>query len=73
MQQLFRQIKIAFTSAPVLVHLDLAKPIRLETYASGYAIVGIISQQAREVQEATEGPSDRKERAAKGHWHPVAF
>ncbi len=49
MQQLFRQLKVAFTSAPVLVHLDLAKLIRLKKDASGYAISGNVLQQAREV------------------------
>jgi hypothetical protein len=73
MWQSFRQLKAAFTTAPILVHFDPAKPIRLETDASGYAIAGIILQQAGEVWEATEGLSDRLERVAIGHWHPVAF
>ncbi len=70
---MFRQLKTAFTSASVLVHFDPAKPIGLETDASGYAIACIISQQAREVGEAKGDLSDRTERAAKGHWNPVAF
>jgi hypothetical protein len=85
MRQSFRQLKAEFTSAPVLVHFNLAKRIRLETDASGYAIASIILQQAREAREAKDGPSDRTgrgigcateraaERTAKGHWHPVAF
>ncbi len=51
----------------------MAKPIRLETDSSGYVIAGIILQQAKEVQEAQEGLSDRAECAAKNHWHPVVF
>jgi hypothetical protein len=46
MRQSFRQLKTAFTSAPVLIHFDPAKLIRLERDAMGYAIAGIISQQA---------------------------
>jgi hypothetical protein len=34
MRQSFRQLKAAFTSAPVLIHFDAAKLIRLETNAS---------------------------------------
>ncbi len=45
------------------VHFDPAKTIGLETDASGYAIAGIISQQAREVREAKECLSDCTERA----------
>ncbi len=73
MQQSFRQLKAAFTSAPVLVHFDPVKSIRLETDASGYAIASIILQQMGEVWEATEGLSNRMKHVAKGHWHPVAF
>jgi hypothetical protein len=73
MRQSFRQLKTAFTSAPVLIHFNPAKPIRLETDASDYAIAGVTSQQAKGVQEATEGLSNRTERGAKGYWHPVAF
>ena len=40
----FRKLKAAFATAPVLQHFDPAKPIRLETDASGFAIAGILSQ-----------------------------
>jgi hypothetical protein len=49
----------------VLIHFDLAKLIQFKTDASGYAIAGIISQQAREVREAKECLSDCTERAMK--------
>jgi hypothetical protein len=45
MPQLFRQLKAALTSAPVLVHFNPAKPIWLEADALAYAIAGIILQQ----------------------------
>ncbi len=73
LRQSFRQLKAAFTPLPVLVHFGPAKPIRLETDASGYAIASIILQQMGEVWEATEGLSNRMKHVAKGHWHPVAF
>ncbi len=59
----------------MLVYFDPAKPIRLETDASGYAIAGIISQQADDTRDGAEGagPGNGKGRAGKGHWHPVAF
>jgi hypothetical protein len=40
---------------------------------SGFAIAGIISQQAGEVREATDSLSNRTESAAKDIRHPVAF
>ena len=40
----FKRLKNAFSSAPVLQHFDPSKPIRIETDASGFAIVGILSQ-----------------------------
>jgi hypothetical protein len=47
MQQSFRQLKVAFTSAHVLVHFNLAGLIRLKTDASGYEIASIFLQQAK--------------------------
>jgi hypothetical protein len=75
MKQLFQHLREAFTTAPVLVLFDPAKPIRLETHASGYAIAGIISQQADDTRDGPEGAGrgKGKGRAGKGHWHPVAF
>jgi hypothetical protein len=84
MRQLFRQLKAAFTSAPVIAHFGPAKLIQLETDVSGYEIAGIFSEQEREVGEATECLSHCSERAmehaaeraaehaAKGHWNLVA-
>ncbi len=73
MRQLFRQLKAAFTSAPVLVHFKSAQSIRLKTKASGYAIVGIVLQQVREVWEAKGSLGNSTTWAAKNYWHPVAF
>ena len=57
----FKELKVAFTTAPVLWHYNANLPVRLETDASSFAISGILSQQNNE--EAPE----------KCHWHPVAF
>jgi hypothetical protein len=43
MTQSFVELRDAFTMAPVLTHFDPAKPIYLETDASGFAIESIIS------------------------------
>jgi transposase InsO family protein len=57
----FQNLKTAFTQAPILIHFDPSKKVRVETDASGFAIAGTISQQ----QSTGEG--------TKMHWHPVAF
>lgn len=59
----FRSLKEAFVSAPMLRHFDPRQPIRIETDASGFAIAGILSQQA----------TSRGETGTEAHWHPVAF
>ena len=59
-KEAFRRLREAFTIAPVLRHFDPKKPIRIETDASGFALVGIISQQ--------DDPT-----STRSHWHPVAF
>jgi len=40
----FRKLKRTFTEAPILQHCDPAKPIILQTDASGFAIAGILNQ-----------------------------
>jgi hypothetical protein len=45
MKQSYAELRDAFTRAPVLAHFDPARPICLETDASGFAIAGIILQQ----------------------------
>jgi hypothetical protein len=40
----FRKVKRAFTDSPILNHFDPAKPIILQTVASGFAIAGILNQ-----------------------------
>jgi len=40
----FRKLKRTFTEAPILQHFDPAKPIILQTDASGFAIAGILNQ-----------------------------
>ena len=57
----FEELKVAFTTAPVLQHYNTNLPVRLETDASGFAILGILSQQNNE-----ESPE-------KCHWHPMTF
>jgi RNase H-like domain found in reverse transcriptase/Integrase zinc binding domain/Chromo (CHRromatin Organisation MOdifier) domain/Integrase core domain len=43
-RQTFRQLKTAFTSAPVLAHFHPDRPSTLETDASDYAIAAVLSQ-----------------------------
>jgi hypothetical protein len=38
------ELKIAFTTAPVLAHFDYTKEIVLETEASSYVSTGFLSQ-----------------------------
>ena len=40
----FRKLKMAFTTAPILNHFDPVMPIILPTNASGFAITGILNQ-----------------------------
>jgi hypothetical protein len=71
----FVELRDAFTKAPVVAHFDPARPIRLETDASSFAIAGIISQQHDDVCERADGAARAtgKGCANKGHWHPAAF
>ena len=62
----FKELKEAFTTAPILRHYNPDLPARLETDASGFAIAGILSQPSR----TTPGVETEEE---DGHWHPVAF
>ena len=57
----FKELKVAFTTAPVLQYYNTDLPVRLETDASSFAILGILSQQNNE------------ESLEKCHWHPMAF
>ena len=59
-KEAFRRLREAFATAPVLRHFDLKKLIHIETDTSGFALVGIISQQ--------DDPT-----STRSHWHPVAF
>jgi len=43
-QAAFDTLKMAFTSAPVLIHPDPAKPFIVETDASDFALGAILSQ-----------------------------
>jgi hypothetical protein len=43
-RQAFRQLKTAFTTAPVLAHFQPDKPSTIETDASDFAIAAVISQ-----------------------------
>ncbi len=44
MKEAFRCFQSEFTKAPVLVHFEDERTIRLETYASRFAFASIISQ-----------------------------
>jgi hypothetical protein len=43
-QATFDTFKMAFTSAPILIHLDPAKPFIVETDVSDFALGAILSQ-----------------------------
>ena len=43
-KEAFNRLRQAFTKAPILRHFDLECHILIETYASGYAIRGVLSQ-----------------------------
>ena len=53
----FLRLRQAFTEAPILHHFDSERYTRIETDASCYTIVGILSQLTPEFSQ----------------WHPVAF
>src|SRR5438034_771825 len=59
----FKRLKNTFFSALVLQYFDPSKPIHIKIDASGFAIVGILSQSG----DLTPG------RWLDAHWHPVAF
>jgi hypothetical protein len=42
--QAFQDLKIAFTTAPILIHPDFSKPFFLESDACNYALKAILSQ-----------------------------
>jgi hypothetical protein len=76
MKPSFARLYDAFTKAPVLAPFDPAKPIHFETDASGFAIIGIISQQHDKVYGVAEGAvrsAKGNQSASKGRWHPVAL
>jgi len=61
-ERVFRQLKAAFTTAPLLLHFDPAKPCFVEPDASGSAIAGVLSQ-----------PDDADGTTGRAHRHPIAF
>ncbi len=73
MERAFNRLQQAFTTAPVMVHFDPDKLIRLETDSSGFTIAGILSQpvdpNCRKAPE--EAPTPVKKVARE--WHPVAL
>jgi hypothetical protein len=42
--QAFQNLKIAFTTAPIMIHPDVSKPFFLESDASNYTHGAVISQ-----------------------------
>jgi hypothetical protein len=45
--QVFQDLKTAFTTTPILIHLDFSKPFFLESDASDYALGAVLSQNRR--------------------------
>ena len=64
----FNRLRLTFTEAPILWHFDPECHIRIETDASGYAIVGVLSQLA-----SGTSPDRVVTKTNLGQWHPVAF
>ena len=62
-QKVFKRLKNTFSSTLVLQYFDSNKLIRIEMDASGFAIMGILSQPGN----PTLG------RQSDAHWHLVAF
>jgi hypothetical protein len=48
--QAFQDLKIAFTTAPILVHLDFSKPFFLESDTSDYALGAVLFQKGKDKQ-----------------------
>ena len=60
-QATFKELKMAFTTAPVLWHYNTNLPVWLETDISGFTISRILSQQV-----TGDDPGAK-------HWHPITF
>ena len=61
MQATFKELKMVFTTMPILQHYNTNLPVWLETDISSFPISGILSQQV------TEDDLEAK------HWHPITF
>jgi hypothetical protein len=57
----------------VLTHFNPAKPIHLETDASGFTIAGIISHQQNDAHDDTNGSVHIQALCNKSHRHLVVF
>ena len=61
----FTQLKEAFTSAPILAHIDPEKPFTIEADASDFALGSILSQPGKDGQSHPVVFHSRKFTAAK--------
>jgi hypothetical protein len=68
----FRRLQQAFTSAPVLVHFDLHKPIQLETDSSSFTIAEILSLQVDQACPKVPKKALTPGKKVAQDWHPVA-
>ena len=64
----FNYLRVSFMAAPILRHYDLECQIQIKTDASGYAISGVLSQQA-----SGTSPDGLVTKTNLSQWHPVAF
>ena len=46
--QAYQNLKTAFTTAPILIHLDFSKPFFLKSHTSDYVLRAVLSQNGEE-------------------------
>ncbi len=73
MRMSFADLCDTYTKAPLLAHLDPARPYRLGTDASRFAIAGMISQQLDHFRKSAEDAGSCWKLLQQGQWHPVAI
>jgi hypothetical protein len=70
---MFCRLQQAFTIAPMLLHFDPDKPIRLETDSFGFMIVGILSQPVDQAVPKVPETAPTPGKKVLQDWHSAAF